>query len=223
MKTPFKFLIPAIVLGLSIAVKAQDEKPFASGFNFVNAIGLDSPTMLKINGNAYRPTGYKHGAITQGGMLYEGDYIAAVENGELKPATLKFVVDRNSSPILISYIKEETSDSGVKKRELRLIRLPNRPKSTQTAFWAIMVDEEKSVTVQANNQAIVLPPMKVVKLGDSGRMEIKLPEADQSFLTRKFSPDVPGNYILFFYPTETGVKFSFLLDEVMVVQREKDE
>lgn len=223
MKVPFKLITLVLFFAFCMTLMSQEERHFGSGFNFVNAVGLETPTILKINGNPYRPFGYKQGAITQGGILYEGNYIASVENSGAKLATLTFTVDRKSSPILLSYIKEVKDGDGVDKNELRLVLLPNRPKARGSTFWAMVASEETGVSVIANEQKIDLPPLVMVPLADSGGLTLKIPQTGHPEFSRSFHPDAPGNFLIVIFPTPLGVKISFLMDEVMVVQRGKDE
>lgn len=212
----------------ALGTALSQEKPRnACGFSFVNAVSLDTPTMLKLNADAYRPRGYKAGAITDGGMLYEGDYQLTVENADLDPVTLPISVKPGASPVYVAYLSPKILADGTEKLTLALAVLPNQKKPTNgRAFYGFYAAPNGSANIVVDGSPVSLPALKMVLLSEKARMSIGVgagPEADKASRDRILSPEDSGNFVTVVYPAKEGLGFSTVKDQVIVESRMGNE
>lgn len=202
------FSILVCLFLFSALLNAQEKIP--GPFAFINAVDSEKPTFLYLNGEIYKPRGYKSGQMTYGARTWAGKKSVKVENEELGTDTISIDILPNNSPIVIAYAVESLMEDGKEKREIKLKAIPNE--SNKKVFSGLFASNSGNATLVVNGQKYLLEPFKLTTTTSNSTIVFH-PEKTNSEPI-KIIPDTPNHRIAIVYKLKDGIKKAVPFEDV---------
>ena len=164
--------------------------------SFVNAVPLETNTILSIDKGRLLKDGFAAGQAT-GGLSFEaGSHTIRVANGDCKPAFLNLQLEPNASATVIAYVVETDAPNGRITRKLRLLVRDNHPTATTKALSAIYAGRKPLMSVIINGQCQTLEPVHELRLA-SGKPIVQVTYGNQPIVD--YDPQEAGSYLIILY------------------------
>ncbi len=201
----------ATISGFVWPLQAQEQM---GGLSFVNAVGLPTPTIIKVNGTPVWEDGFDPGRTSLTLGYSKGDVSITATNGEITSQPTPVMVSPTGSKIVVAFLKREMKEGELKK-EIAFAGVPNIPASSTTQFRVIAVGIEQPLAVELNGTPIELKPQQPSKIIKAGSLTVSRGGEEIA----KKSPSEPGHFLLVLYPDENGKLVSTaILDEMVVLE-----
>jgi hypothetical protein len=199
----FVVAITVLVAAMSRVEPLTAQEPSLGSFGFINGVDAENPTFLKVNGRAYKVSGYKPGGATRSGRLAEGPAKFAIENAGIEgSAELAASIAPASPFILLAYVERATSKEGEVKEKLQLRKMNSRPSKEFKWSGLYLTGRNVPATIEVGGTAVTLEPMRLVPLPATGSIEVMVEGQDQAAL--QATPDRPAHYLVVAYDKKEG-------------------
>ena len=185
----------------------------AGFFSIVNAVSLQTNTVVSVDGKSLRPDGLKPGKVTGGLGFPAGSHRVDATNSDCKPSSLSLQLSPSASPLLIIYSLESRNTSGQIAHELRLFSRPNSPPSNRKALFAIYAGQSASRVISFNGQPMTLQPLREVSLANTSSVEV----AENGQSIGRFAAEEAGNYVVVLF--DKGPSLSGILAEDIIFKQ----
>lgn len=165
----------------------QEESAY---LGFMNAVGLDTRTDVKYDGNSLKPAGFTQGNYIESFGLPVGRHQFVFTNSDCIPFNQAIDVI-SPAPLHILY-KVVVLQNGKPKNALKLTTIPGQPPAHSSyRFFVFYASDRPSATLKINNSTLAVPSMRLVPLeGKSFTVDSGAKEPMRYETTR------PGNYVL---------------------------
>lgn len=201
----------ATISGFVCPLQAQNQM---GGISFVNAVGLSTPTIIKVNGTPIWEDGFDSGRTSLTLGYPKGNVSITATNGEISSQPTSVMVSPAGSKIVVAFIKREVKEEKISE-EIAFAAAPNIPDSPKTQFRVMAVGVDQPMMVELNGAPIELKPQQPSKIIDAGSITITR-EGEE---IAKKSPSEPGHFLLILYPDDKGkIVFTSIFDEMVVLE-----
>lgn len=194
-----------------VSLHAQDQ---IGGLSFVNAVGLPTPTIIKVNGTPIWENGFDSGRTSLTLGYPKGTVSITATNGEISSRPAPVTVSPAGSTIVVAFLKRELKE-GEMTEEIEFAAAPNLPASPVTRFRVMAVGIDEPLMVELNGAPVELRPQEPSAVIEAGSLTVKRGGEEIA----KKSPSEPGHFLLFLYRDEKGKLVSTsILDEMVVLE-----
>jgi len=192
------FKTVALFLALLLDCSAQENQ---GALAFVNAVALEKPTEILVNGTSIKPGGFESGQVTSFIAVPSSVIEVRAKNGDIQAKSLSATPSPTASMILVVFLSETSGTQADMKRELRAISIPSASASSGFRQRILLVGQEKPAVFLANGEQITLTP-GIPSVGvESGDVKIEI-EGGQ--LVGSSSSPEPGNFLIVVFPDLKG-------------------
>lgn len=212
MKYLFSFLTIASALALSIPhVAAQDKQGAVA---FVNAVALENPTEILVNGTSIKPSGFERGRMTSFIAIPATSTEVKAKNGNVPSKALVTTPSPTGSSIFVVYLQETINTEGEKRQELRALAVPSLTHKSGFSQRVLLVGQESPASFLVNGQSLNLTPGVASKGIESGEVKIETPSGQ---LVGVSSSNEAGNFLVVIFPDlNGGYSFTAIRDHLIV-------
>ena len=191
----------SVLIVVSAAVLVHQESTgqgTAVALGFVNAVGLETKTDVKVDGSSLKPAGFNQGSFVEGFGLPEGKHHFSFLNGTCDAVAQDIDVKPGPSPLYVLYavpLKNPDGTAvknpdGTVKNKLKLITIPPQTRSRGCQFFGFYASESPATTFRANDSNIPIKGLQLIPLGQ-GRLTVQT-----GVQPVRYQPIDSGNYVL---------------------------
>ncbi len=191
------FLLTLFWFGQPCQVLGQNEAGF---FSIANVVSSKTNTIVSVDGKQLRPDGIKPAKVTGGLGFPAGRHRLDASNANWKPVSMSIDLSPSVSPIVIVYSIEVQAPGGQVSRELRLFSRPSHPAAEGKTFGVLYVGSLPAVDISLNGQTRSLKPLQEVTVNNVSSLTV----SQNSQEVAKFSPDIPGSYVVILFDGEAS-------------------
>ena len=199
MRFPIKIYDVLIIFFCFVHTSSAQQKQGALAF--VNAVGLEKPTQILVNGASIRPDGFSAGGVTSFIALPSDSFTLTCKNDNIPCKPLTVAPSPSGSVILVVFESEITGANGEKKQELQALSVPSMRESKGFNQRVLLVGPKSPETFIVNGNQLPLSPGKVSDPINSSDVHIETQSGEH---IGDFSSAEPGNFLIVLFLDQNG-------------------
>ncbi len=195
-----RIIVSSAVTLLLIAASAYAQEN-QGAVAFVNAVPLETPTEILVNGTSIKPTGFETGRVTSFIAIPGSSTEIKGRNGDITQKPLIITPSPAGSSIIVVYLVEIPKRDGETSKELRVTSVSSSANSQGFNQRVMLVGREAPASFLINGQSVSLTPGVPSKPISSGDVQVQTSSGEAVGAS---SSGEAGNFLVVVFPNLKG-------------------
>jgi hypothetical protein len=167
---------------------------------FVNAVGLETKTDLRVDGKSVKPSGFPQGNYIESFGLPAGRHTFSCTNGDAVSTEDSVELKGSPAPLYVLYKVDVPQSDGKIRHLLRLTGIPGQPPTAGSRrFFGFYASGKPSASLVINGQRMSIPQLKAVRL-EGGELTVGIDGTDPVH----YGVSESGNFALILFDGSDG-------------------